>query len=87
MKGAVICVSGDYHFDRNGDIIAVDAVGCQTTTATSIFLDIVCLINYKYKAGPEPNCGTDIGTVTDIDGNMYLTVKICDQWWMMENLK
>ena len=49
---------------------------------TIIIFVIVCMgCNKKSPTGIEQD------TVTDIDGNVYQTVKIGDQVWMVENLK
>ena len=55
----------------------------MTTVVTVFFL--VCFLSCE--KDPTSSNDEETGTVTDIDGNVYQTVKIGDQWWMAENLK
>lgn len=55
---------------------------------TLIFIIVLMICANGCKNSTEPNTTElEFGTVTDIDGNTYKTVKIGDQWWMAENLK
>lgn len=47
---------------------------------------IACLLSGCENPSTNPSL-VETGTVTDVDGNTYTTVKIGDQWWMSENLR
>ena len=57
----------------------------KTQFGIYFFLMLLLTIACNDKEDPAPVSET--GTVTDVEGNSYKTVKIGDQWWMAENLK
>lgn len=58
---------------------------------TLIYLFVLLGFNVFFSACQDddeaPEKTFETGTVTDIEGNIYQTVKIGDQWWMAEDLK
>ncbi len=56
-----------------------------TSLTALVFAMIFSSCKKKDKLFSDPP--VEYGSVTDIDGNVYKTVKIGNQWWMTENLK
>jgi uncharacterized protein (TIGR02145 family) len=52
-----------------------------------IFIFLLGIFIFGCDPKEDPEKSIETGTVTDVQGNVYKTVKIGDQWWMAENLK
>lgn len=48
---------------------------------------VISLFITACKKTPSPELTPETGLVTDVQGNVYQTIKIGNQWWMIENLK
>src|SRR5690349_15170564 len=56
-------------------------------SALFIAMGFFLLVTTSCRKDKKPLLPPEISTVTDIDGNTYKTVKIDNQWWMVENLR
>jgi len=53
----------------------------------SILLALLIVLTISCKKDDNDNDPLETGTLNDIEGNTYETVKIGNQWWMAENLR
>jgi len=78
------------NYDHIGDIGQLLMEGMEKAAQQLLVGSIVKkseVIDIKADKVTPTSESRDTGTVTDIDGNVYQTVEIGDQWWMAENLR
>jgi uncharacterized protein (TIGR02145 family) len=63
------------------------AIALERSVILSVVLVSACSSCGPQKAAPPPPIPTPTGSVTDIEGNVYPTIKIGGLEWMVENLK